>query len=85
MPVEKGKGKLHSKVLLKKNDTTLTVYQGKSNKNVLILSTVHPYVKIEAGVKMKTDTVTFYNSSKHGVDVVDQMPRKYSVKTPSRH
>lgn len=45
---------------------------------------MHPDIQIETGTKKKPDVVSFYNSSKYGVDVVDQMARKYSVKVPSR-
>ncbi|CAH2084541.1 unnamed protein product [Euphydryas editha] len=61
-----------------------TIYQGKHYKNVLLLSTMHPDIQIETGTKKKPDVVSFYYSSKYGVDVVDQMARKYSVKAPSR-
>lgn len=82
--VKQAKEELYSTVVLKKDDITLTVYQGKHKKNVLLLSTMHTDIQIETGTKKKPDVVSFYNSSKYGVDVVDQMGRKYSVKAPSR-
>ena len=36
------------------------------------------------GNKCKPSTVTDYNQSKYGVDVVDQMARNYTCKLPSR-
>lgn len=75
---------LHSTKAFAKDDITLTVYRGKTNKNVIVMSSMHPDVTIEKGVKSKPETVSFYNLSKYGVDVVDQMARKFSVKASSR-
>ena len=52
----------------------------------MILSTLHPYVAVssENNPKKKPKTVLFYNKTKVGVKVVDQMTRKYSVKAASR-
>ena len=50
------------------------------------MSTLHPDVKIPSdnNPKKKPKTVLFYNKTKAGVDVIDQMTRKYSVKAASR-
>jgi flagellar basal body-associated protein FliL len=54
-------------------------------KNVLLLSTLHNNVEIDSNHrKKKPDTVVFYNSTKCGVDVADQMAKNYSVKVASR-
>ena len=47
---------------------------------------LHPDVGIssENNTKKKPETVLFYNKTKAGVDVVDQMTRKYSVKAASQ-
>jgi len=63
---------------------TLTVYKCKPNKNVILLSSLHQSVGIASDPKKIPETVAFYNSTKYGVDVVDQMARKYSVKASSR-
>ena len=63
---------------------TLTIYKSKPNKKVLLLSSHHKNVKIEQNEKRIPETITFYNNTKYGVDVVDQMARKYSVKAGSR-
>ena len=65
---------------------TLTSYQCKKHKSVLIMSTLHPDVEISShnNPKKKPETVLFYNKTKAGVDVIDQMARKYSVKAASR-
>ena len=52
-------------------------------KNVLVLSSKHKSVKIEKNGKRLPETVTLYNNTKFGVDVTDQMARKYTVKAGS--
>lgn len=66
------------------NDITLTDYQGKKNKNVLLLSSLHNSVSIENSEKKKPETITYYNQTKYGVDIVDQMIRLYTTKSGSR-
>ena len=34
--------------------------------------------------KKKPETILYYNSTKYGIDVIDQMARKYSVKSATR-
>jgi len=76
---------LHSTVIYKMGDITLTSYQGKVKKNVIILSTMHSGVLVDQTAEKKTpDTVKYYNDTKCGVDVVDQMSRKYSVRAGTR-
>jgi hypothetical protein len=83
--VKKSKSRLYETVLLRNEETTLTVYQGKKNKNVLLLSTLHQNVNVDSQSKKKLpETVEFYNKTKCGVDIVDQMSRKYSVRVASR-
>ena len=62
----------------------MTVYQAKTTKNVLLLSTIHSTVDIGDDQKYKPETVKFYNSTKFGVDVIDQMVRKCIVNEASR-
>ena len=63
---------------------TLTVYQRKPNKNVLILSTVHKGISVSDGKKKVPDTIQYYNDTKYSVDVLDQMARLYTTKVSSR-
>ena len=51
-----------------------------------MMSTLHPDVEIPShnNPNKKPATVLFYNKTKDGVDVIDQMARKYSVKAASR-
>ncbi|XP_073494170.1 uncharacterized protein [Phyllobates terribilis] len=75
----------NTKVFRNEDNFTLTVYQGKPNKNVVILSSVHPDVVVASDSAKKTpETVKFYNETKYGVDVVDQMARKYTTRTCTR-
>lgn len=70
--------------LYETNECTLTVYKSKPNKKVVLLSTKHKGVKIDTSSKKLPETISFYNKTKFGVDVTDQMARKYSVKSGSR-
>ena len=76
---------LHSTTFLNTNEQSLTIYQTKKNKSVLILSTL--FVKdleVTKGKKKLPNTIEFYNKNKFGVDISDQMCKKYSVKSSSR-
>ena len=66
-------------MLLRNGDgATLTVYQGKVNKNVLLLSTLHSTIDIKTNRKKLPETVQFYNKTKCGVDILHQMARRCS-------
>ncbi|XP_041654135.1 uncharacterized protein LOC121516789, partial [Cheilinus undulatus] len=82
--VQQQQKELFSTKVLKHDRATLTVYQGKPRKNVALLSTMHPVVTIGADRKKKPETVSFYNVTKVGVDVLDQMARLYTVKGATR-
>ncbi|GFT90435.1 DDE_Tnp_1_7 domain-containing protein [Trichonephila clavipes] len=80
--VKKVKMPLYNTLLQEHDDITLTVYQGKTSKNVLLFSSLHPTVDIGNNHrKMLPETISFYNSKTFGAD---QMSRKYSVKAGSR-
>ena len=74
---------LFSSNLYKSENCTLTVYKSKPKIKVLLLNTKHTGVRIEDNYKRIPETITFYNKTKYGVDVVDQMARKYSMKAGS--
>lgn len=79
------KAPLHDTKVMKSDKATLTIYQGKVKKNVCILSTMHQTVTLESdSQRKKPDTVHFYNLTKVGVDVLDQMIRKYSTRSATR-
>ena len=73
-----------SSKVLQSNKATLTVYQGKPSKNVLLLSTLHRTVLILDGPKKIPESIAFYNDTKFGVDIIDQMARLYTTKVASR-
>lgn len=75
---------LYSTKLYTCDDISLTSYRCKPKKNVIILSSMHPDISVGSDEKQKPETIDFYNSTKYGVDVVDQMTRKYTVKAGSR-
>ena len=75
---------LYSTTLHKSGDVTMTVYQGKTKKNVAILSTLHQSITIADNAKKTPERVKAYNVTKYGVDIVDQMARKYTVRPCTR-
>ena len=82
--VQHMKEPLYSTTLYKSGDVTMTVYQGKTKKNVAILSTLHQNITIADNAKKTPESVKAYNDTKYGVDIVDQMARKYTVRTSTR-
>ncbi|XP_035225178.1 uncharacterized protein LOC118197745 [Stegodyphus dumicola] len=74
----------YSSFAVKNGDKRLTIYRCKSKKNVVILSTMHSNVFFDNSIKKKPNTVTYYNSTKCGVDVADQMLKKYNTSSGSR-
>lgn len=70
--------------LYKSSHCSLTIYKSKPNKKVLLLSSKHTSISIEKNGKRIPETIRFYNSTKYGVDMTDQMARKYSVKSKSQ-
>lgn len=67
-------------------DITLVSYCPKKNKTVLLLSTMHHDASIDQSTneKNKPEIVTFYNSTKVGVDLVDQLCGNYDVSRNTR-
>lgn len=66
--------------------TTLVSYTPKPNKIVLLVSTLHHdnAINISSGASKKPEIISFYNSTKGGVDMVDQLCGTYSVSRKSR-
>ena len=74
-----------SQIFSSPSDCSLTVYKAKKKKIVCILSSTHKHVKVDEGHKKKLpETVQYYNKSKVGVDVLDQMARYHTCKSSSR-
>ena len=82
--VKNMKEPLYSTTLYKSGDVRMTVYQGKTKKNVAIRSTLHQNITIADNAKKTPESVKAYNNTKYGVDIVDQMARKYTVRTSTR-
>ncbi|XP_076179606.1 uncharacterized protein LOC143152895 [Ptiloglossa arizonensis] len=77
----KDNSKLLSTMTYKSNDCTLTIYKSKPRKKVAISSTKRKTVKIKNNRKKTRETISYCDKTKFGVDIVDQMARKYSVKS----
>ena len=75
---------LYSTTLYKSGDVTMTVYQGKTKKNVAFPSTLRQNITIADNAKKTPEIVKAYNDTKYGVDIVDQMARKYTVGTSTK-
>ena len=75
---------LYTTKVFKHGGCTLTVYQAKTTKNVFLLTTMHFIVDTDDDRKSKPESVKFYNFTKFGADVVNQMARKYTVNASSR-
>ena len=80
--VKSVKTPLHSTIILRYKNTTLTVYQGKPSKNVLLLSTVHKTVSCSK--KKTSEAIEYNNATKYGDDVLNQKARMYIIKVSSR-
>lgn len=56
----------------------------KKAVNGIVWSALHSDITIAGKEKKTSETVTFYNRIKVGVNTLDQMTRKYSIKYRSR-
>ena len=67
------------------DSTTLTAYKAKKSRIVYVLSSMHNTVKVDQQHRKRLpETVKFYNETKAGVDVLDQMARYHTSKTGTR-
>jgi hypothetical protein len=73
-----------SSLFYRSSGCSLTVYKSKPNKKVLVLSSKHQTCKVDKTYKKLPETILYYNKTKFGVDVTDQMAHKYTVKSASR-
>lgn len=64
-------------------EKTLVSYKAKANKMVVLLSTAHDQPTISP-ISKKPDIIEDYNSTKYGVDVLDQMCSTYSCSRKTR-
>ncbi|XP_045449984.1 piggyBac transposable element-derived protein 4-like [Melitaea cinxia] len=77
---------IHSSEFIFQKDTTLVSYVPKKNKVVLVISTMHHdnSIDVMTGDKRKPEMITFYNRTKGGVDVVDELCANYDVSRNSK-
>lgn len=80
------KGRFKSSLFGFQKNCTIVSYTPKKNKVVLCISTMHHdnAIDIQTGNKQKPDIISFYNNTKYGVDVVDQMCAQYNVARNTR-
>uniref|UniRef100_A0A1B6KGD1 PiggyBac transposable element-derived protein domain-containing protein n=1 Tax=Graphocephala atropunctata TaxID=36148 RepID=A0A1B6KGD1_9HEMI len=76
---------LHSTIFGFTENLTVVSYQCKKTKVVLLLSSMHHEDAIDedTGDACKPEIITFYNSTKYGVDMNDALQKKYSVSRKS--
>ena len=72
---------LGNRIYLFSGLVTLLNFGDKKQKSVVLLSTLH---NIESEEEGKPEIVTYYNQSKAGVDIADQVIRFYSCKRGTR-
>ncbi|XP_023213628.1 piggyBac transposable element-derived protein 4-like [Centruroides sculpturatus] len=72
---------LHSSIFGFESNCTMVSYCPKKNKAVLLISSMHFDDKIDesTGQAQKPEIITFYNMTKTGVDVVDQLCERNNV------
>jgi hypothetical protein len=63
---------------------TLVRYVPKKGKAVILLSSMHHDKTINNEQKRKPDIILYYNSTKDGVDRMDQMVQTYSCKRKTK-
>ncbi|XP_037882974.1 piggyBac transposable element-derived protein 4-like [Glossina fuscipes] len=63
-----------------RKNITLVSYVPKKNKAVLLLSTLHHNAEIDVNNKNKSTINTFYNTTKVGVNLLDQMAQSFTAR-----
>ncbi|KAG8237164.1 hypothetical protein J437_LFUL016649 [Ladona fulva] len=76
----------YSSLFLFRKNMTLVSYVPKKERNVLLISSMHKEIAIDASTdeKQKPEIITFYNSTKCGVDTEDEVCETYSVERNTR-
>ncbi|UYV77142.1 hypothetical protein LAZ67_14003430 [Cordylochernes scorpioides] len=77
---------VHTSVFGFQSEMTLLSYKPKENKVVLMLSTLHHDANIDdsTGELKKPEIIMFYNMTKGGVDMMDEMTATYNCARNSR-
>ena len=67
--------------------TVLASYIQRKGKNIILASSLHFDDAFDHGTgdKKKPEVITFYNSTKSGIDTSDQMCATYSVQSNVKH
>lgn len=87
LPIEfsKPKGRpLYSSMFGFTAGTTIVSYIPKTNKNVVLISSLHHSDEIDTGDQNKPSIITDYNNTKGGVDVVDKLCSAYDCARNTR-
>ncbi|XP_024086112.1 piggyBac transposable element-derived protein 4-like [Cimex lectularius] len=76
----------HSSLFRFNNGNTLVSYIPKKGKNVILVSSLHETNAIDQNTReqQKPEVITFYNTTKGGVDTTDQMCATFSVSWNTR-
>ena len=56
----------------------------EKEKCTIVKHFTHPTLKIDDSEKMTPEVAHFYNSTKYGADMLDQIAKKYSTKSASQ-
>lgn len=65
-------------------NVTMVSYAPKKNKCVILLSTMHHDTSVNNDAKRKPEIISYYNKTKGGVDLMDQMVSTYTCKRQSK-
>ena len=68
-----------SEFVLSDDNIQFLSYKAKKNKKVYLFSSQHTSCKLSGGPKKKPETILYYDSTKGGVDSVDERIDTYSV------
>lgn len=87
IPLEFLPNKKKTSVFGFQQNCTLVSYCPKKNRTVILVSSMHQDSAIDpdTGDDKKPEMITFYNKTKIGVDLVDQLCEKYNVARNTRH
>ena len=75
---------LHESRFFQSGEVNLVCYQGKKNKSVFVMSTMHRGTACQPNGKKKPESICFYNKQKCGVDLLDSMCKAMTTKSGSR-
>ena len=78
------KGEKYAHAFMFSDHLQLTRYHPNEKRSVLILSSSHPDIQVDDGVKRKPQTLLWYNETKAGVDIVDHLIAKFTCQRKTR-